>query len=105
MALGEVGHTGDVSVGQLGQPQATRPKVMQEPDLGVRAAPLAEEIADLGDHGGPDELRFDEGLEETRRAVVVGTEPTKSSLRVTGRSVGSLDCRDGSSEARTTWRR
>ena len=44
IALGEVGHTSDVSVGQLGQLQATRPEVAQEPDLGVRAAPLAEEV-------------------------------------------------------------
>ena len=72
IALGEVGHTSDVSVGQLGQLQATRPEVAQEPDLGVRAAPLAEEVTNLGDHGGRDQSRFGEGLEQARRAVMVG---------------------------------
>ena len=71
IALGEVGHTSDVSVGQLGQLQATRPEVAQEPDLGVRAAPLAEELTNLGDHGGRDQSRFGEGLEQARRAVMV----------------------------------
>jgi hypothetical protein len=42
IALGEVGHPSDVSVGQLGQLKATRPEVAQEPDLGVRAASFAE---------------------------------------------------------------
>jgi len=72
IALGKVCHTSDVSVGQLGQPQATRPEVAQEPDLGVRATKLAEEVTDLGDHGGCDQSRFGEGLEQPRRAVVVG---------------------------------
>ena len=72
IALGEVGHTSDVSVGQLGQLQATRPEVAQEPDLGVRATPLAEEVTDLGDHGGRDQSQFIKRLEEPRRAVVVG---------------------------------
>ena len=72
IALGEVSHTSDVSVGQLGQLQATRPEVAQEPDLGVRAASLAEEVTDLRDHGGRHQSRFIKGLEEPRRAVVVG---------------------------------
>ena len=72
LPLGEVGHTSDVSVGQLGQPQATRPEVAQEADLGVRATPLAEAVTDLGDHGGRDESRFGEGFEQPRRAVVIG---------------------------------
>src|SRR3712207_4634918 len=66
IALGEVGHTSDVSVGQLGQLQATRPEVAQEPDLGGRAAPLAEEVTDLGDRGGGDRSRFIKRLEEPR---------------------------------------
>jgi hypothetical protein len=71
IALGEVGHASDVSVGQLGQPQATRPEVAKEADLGVRATPLAQELTRLGDHGGRDQSRFIKGLEELRRAVVV----------------------------------
>jgi hypothetical protein len=70
IALGEVGHTSDVSVSQLGQAQATRPEVAQEPDLGVGATPLAEEVTHLGGHGGWDQSRFDEGLKQARCAVV-----------------------------------
>ena len=72
IALGEVGHTRDVSLGQLGQLQATRPEVAQEPDLGVRPTSLAEEVTDFGDHGGRDQSQFIKRLEEPRRAVVVG---------------------------------
>ena len=72
IALGEVGHTSDVSVGQLGRLQATRPEVAQEPDLGVRAAPLAEEVTNLSDHSGRDQSRFIKRLKEPGRAVVVG---------------------------------
>ena len=72
IALGEVGHMSDVSLGQLGQLQATRPEVAQEPDLGVRATSLAEEVTDFGDHGGCDQSRFDEGLEQPRRTAVIG---------------------------------
>jgi hypothetical protein len=38
----------------------------------VNASTLAEEVTNLGDHGGRDQSRFIKRLEESRRAVVVG---------------------------------